>query len=136
MHLGFACKIELSGPHWTLEFGFSFGAFYWTLEFLFIWDFLYLCCIIFAVAMDLLELLFAGFMIYLLYKLVFGLIMPVSRAASQMKSKMNDFNRMQQEHMRQQASPPPHQQGPPPEVRPRSTGAPSKDDYIDFEEVK
>lgn len=89
-------------------------------------------CTIFAGAMDLLELIFAGFMIYLLYKLVFGLIMPVSKAASQMKSKMNDFQRMQQEQMRQQQT----SQAARPQTRPTPTAKPSKDDYIDFEEVK
>jgi hypothetical protein len=82
--------------------------------------------------MDLLELIFAGFMIYLLYKLVFGLIMPVSKAASQMKSKMADFQRAQQEQMHQQQP----AQNPRPEKKPTGQTRPSKDDYIDFEEVK
>ena len=79
-------------------------------------------------------MIFAGFMIYLLYKLVFGLIMPVSRAASQMKSKMTEFQRMQQDQGRQQQTPPPppHQE----QVKPRAEAKPSKDDYIDFEEIK
>ena len=84
--------------------------------------------------MDLLELLFVGFVLYLLYKLVFGLIVPVSRAASDMKSKINDFQRMQQEQHQQAAHQPTQQQ----QVRPTPTPAtrPSKDDYLDFEEVK
>ena len=87
--------------------------------------------------MDLLELIFAGLMIYLLYRLVFGLILPVSRAASQMKGKMADFQRAQQEAMQQQhyqqQAPPPNQR---PQVKPTPTTKPSKDDYLDFEEVK
>ncbi len=68
-------------------------------------------------------------MLYMLYKLVFGLIVPVSKAASQLKSKMNDFNQTQQQMHRQQASPPP-----PPKAAPKK--ASKEDDYIDFEEVK
>jgi len=82
--------------------------------------------------MDLFELIFAGFIIYLLYKLVFGLIVPVSRAASDMKSKMADFQRAQQDQMRQQQAPPPQPQ----QVKPTPSAKPSKDDYLDFEEVK
>jgi hypothetical protein len=83
--------------------------------------------------MDLLELLFAGFMLYLLYKLVFGLIVPVSRAASQMKGKMNEFQRMQQQHTHQQQN----YQAPPQNPAPKPVKKSSKeDDYIDFEEVK
>lgn len=84
--------------------------------------------------MDLLELLFAGFVLYMLYKLVFGLIVPVSRATSDMRSKMADFQRAQQEQMRQQAPPP--QNTARQQVKPVATTKPSKDDYLDFEEVK
>ena len=84
--------------------------------------------------MDLIELIFAGFMLYLLYKLVFGLIMPVSRAASQMKSKMTEFQRMQQDQARHQQAPP--QPPRPQQVKTKAEAKPSKDDYIDFEEVK
>jgi hypothetical protein len=78
---------------------------------------------------DLLELAVTCFVLYMLYKLVFGLIVPVSKAASQLKSKMNDFNQTQQQMHRQQASPPP-----PPKAAPKK--ASKEDDYIDFEEVK
>lgn len=88
--------------------------------------------------MNLLELLFAGFMIYLLYKLVFGLILPVSKAASQMKGKMAEFQRAQQDAMHQQhyQQTPPQNQRPPVKPAPTATTKPSKDDYLDFEEVK
>ena len=79
---------------------------------------------------DLLELGFVCFIIYLLYKLVFGLVLPVSKAASQVKSKMDEFNQMQQQQNRQQQAAPP----PSPRATPKKS---SKDeDYIDFEEVK
>ncbi len=83
--------------------------------------------------MNLLELLFAGFMLYLLYKLVFGLIMPVSRAASQMKGKINEFQRMQQEQMHQQQASQRAPQNPAPKPVKKAS---KEDDYIDFEEVK
>lgn len=89
--------------------------------------------------MDLLELLFAGFMLYLLYKLVFGLIVPVSKATSQMKSRMADFQRAQQDNMqyRQQSSAEPQQnQRAQVKPTPKANTKPSKDDYLDFEEVK
>jgi hypothetical protein len=78
---------------------------------------------------DLIELAFVCFVIYLLYKLVFGLILPVSKAASQVKTKMNEFNRVQQDQMRQQAAPP---QSP----KPAPKKSKKEDDYIDFEEIK
>lgn len=88
--------------------------------------------------MDLLELLFAGFMLYLLYKLVFGLIVPVSKATSQMKSRMTEFQRAQQDHMRYQQGQPQPQQNQQAQVKPtpKASTKPSKDDYLDFEEVK
>jgi len=88
--------------------------------------------------MDLLELLFAGFILYLLYKLVFGLIVPVSKATSQMKSRMTEFQRAQQDHMRYQQGQPQPQQNQQAQVKstPKASTKPSKDDYLDFEEVK
>jgi len=77
----------------------------------------------------LLDLAFVGFIIYLLYKLVFGLVLPVSKAASQVKSKMNEFNQMHQQQTRQQQAAPP----PTPKAAPKKSS--KEDDYIDFEEV-
>jgi hypothetical protein len=79
---------------------------------------------------DLLELAVTCFVIYLLYKLVFNFIMPVSRAASQVKSKMNEFNQMHEQQMRQQ------QPVPPPSPKSSPKKATKDDDSIDFEEVK
>jgi hemolysin activation/secretion protein len=79
---------------------------------------------------DLLELGFVCFIIYLLYKLVFGLVLPVSKAASQVKNKMNEFNQMHQQQARQQQS------APPPTPKPGPKKSSKEDDYIDFEEVK
>ncbi len=79
---------------------------------------------------ELVELGITCFVIYLLYKLVFNFIVPVSKAASQVKSKMNEFNQMHQQQMRQQ------QPVPPPSPKPSPKKASKDDDYIDFEEVK
>ena len=78
---------------------------------------------------ELVELAITCFVIYLLYKLVFNFIVPVSKAASQVKSKMNEFNQMHQQQMRQQ------QPVPPPSPKPSPKKASKEDDYIDFEEV-
>lgn len=72
--------------------------------------------------------LFLLLVFYLLYKLVFDLIIPVSRATSQVRHKMQEMQDLQQAQMRQQQQQQQKQQ---------SAGArPSQDDYIDFEEVK
>jgi hypothetical protein len=69
--------------------------------------------------------------IYLLYRFIFGLVIPVSRTASQIKRKMSEMQQQQsfqqQEYARQQEQPQ-QKQTPTPSVK--------KDDYLDFEEVK
>ncbi len=82
--------------------------------------------------MDLIELAFTCLMLYFLYKLVVGLIMPVTKAASQMKSKMAEFQNMQQEQMRRQQNTRPQAEA----ARPAQKKTSKDDDYIDFEEVK
>ncbi len=78
---------------------------------------------------NLLELFFAGFVIYLIYRLVFDLIIPVSKAASQVKSKINEMHHTQENYKRQtqqQANPTPQP----------SDKANTDGEYIEFEEVK
>jgi len=69
--------------------------------------------------------------IYLLYRFIFGLVIPVSRTASQIKRKMSEMQQQQafqqQEYARQQEQPQ-QKQTPPSSAK--------KDDYLDFEEVK
>jgi Sec-independent protein translocase protein TatA len=65
-------------------------------------------------------------LIYFLYRFIFHFLVPVSKAAREMKNKMNEFqNRMQQ------------QQGFSTRPEPAKEAAPQKKagDYIDFEEV-
>ncbi len=74
------------------------------------------------------EVLFYGIVIYLIYKIVFGLVLPVAQAGKQMKQQFRDFQEnMQQPNNFQQQSPP----------RPNSSQSrETVGDYIDFEEVK
>lgn len=74
-----------------------------------------------------------GLAIYLLYRFIFGLVIPVSKTASQLKQKMTEMQHQQkqafeqQEFARKQAQPQPKE----------TTSNPvKKDDYLDFEEVK
>ena len=78
------------------------------------------------------EWLFTFLVLYLLYKLIFDFIVPVSRVSSQMRSKMNEMNQQQQHQQKQQ-----RQQKPFAEQNSKATNArPASDDYIDFEEIK
>lgn len=78
----------------------------------------------------LLELIFWIFVIYLVYKFVFELLIPTSTVAVQMKNKMRQMQEAQQ-RMQQQMN-----QQQQPAQKKSSAPSPSKDDYIDFEEVK
>jgi hypothetical protein len=73
------------------------------------------------------EWLFSFLVLYLLYKLIFDFILPVSRATSQIKNKMNEMNQQQQN---QYNSPKPN---PPSQPNAKSHHA---DEYIDYEEIK
>ncbi|GGH77826.1 Sec-independent protein translocase protein TatA [Filimonas zeae] len=72
--------------------------------------------------------------LYILYKLVFDLIIPVSRATSQVRSQMRQMQEAQQQQFQQQQQAQAHTAD-----RQRSEPTapkPSKDDYLDFEEIK
>ena len=75
--------------------------------------------------MNIVKLLFELFIIYLLYKLVFELIIPLFNATRQMKHKMADM----QEHMREQQD---RRQA----LESGSHETAKSGDYIDYEEVK
>jgi hypothetical protein len=74
--------------------------------------------------------LLLGFVLYLLYKLVFDLILPVSKATAQVRSKMQE---MQQEQLRQQQAA--HATA---AAQSQKTSPVSRkdEDYIDFEEIR
>ena len=75
------------------------------------------------------KIILYGFLLYLLYKFIFELVIPVSKATSQVKSKMREMQEMQnaqQEQYRQQTAQAQQQ----PEEKKKGG------DYIEFEEVK
>ena len=72
--------------------------------------------------------------IYILYKLIFDFIIPLYKASKQMKGKMKDMQERMQHQQRAQTEQQRQQQQPP--QPPRATERISKDDYIDYEEVK
>ena len=66
--------------------------------------------------------------IYILYRFIFGFVLPVAGAARQMKRQMNAF--------REQQDPKFHQQSNNPTVNTNNNYKASSEDYLDFEEVK
>ncbi|MDB5279094.1 MAG: hypothetical protein JWR61_4049 [Ferruginibacter sp.] len=82
--------------------------------------------------MNIFRLAFELFVLYLLYKLVFELIIPVAKTTKQVKKQFGDMSAQMQEKMnaQQQAN-----------TGYKATKNPAppvnkSDDYIDFEEVK
>ncbi len=75
------------------------------------------------------ELIVWGIVIYLIYKFVFGLVLPVSKAAQQMKDNLKKMEETQQQAGRQ-----PEKTPPPPSQSQASSD--SKGEYIDYEEIK
>lgn len=74
--------------------------------------------------------------LYLLYKLVFDFIVPVSRTTSQFRNHVNEMRNNQQEQMRAQQN---QKQNNASRTKPASskTNTTTTDgEYIDFEEVK
>ena len=71
--------------------------------------------------------------IYILYKFIFGFIIPLYTASKQMKGKMTEMQERMQAQQRAQAEQQRQQQKPQP---PKASEKISKDDYIDYEEVK
>ena len=77
--------------------------------------------------LSMIKLIFYGLVVYLIYKLVFELVIPVSKASSQMREKMQqmqDQQNFQQQQYRQAAEPT------------KAPTAKTDQDYIEFEEVK
>ncbi|TAH06215.1 MAG: hypothetical protein EAZ13_10150 [Sphingobacteriia bacterium] len=80
------------------------------------------------------KILFWCLFIYLAYRFIFELVIPISKTAGQLKRKMTEMQQnqafQQETHNRSQSQQPQSQQ--------RNSGntAVKKDDYIEFEEVK
>ena len=76
-----------------------------------------------------LRLIFELFVIYILYKLIFELILPVAKTTSQIKKKMNEMQKnMQEQQYQQQEVKKSPQSGNPKQEK--------NEDYIDYEEVR
>ena len=73
------------------------------------------------------EWIFAFIVVYFLYKLVFDFIVPVYRASSQIRTKVNEMN---QQYTQTQKPSENHN------TPPNTKVPPAKEDYIDFEEIK
>jgi hypothetical protein len=78
------------------------------------------------------EIIYEFIIAYIIYKLVFGFVVPVYRTGKMMKDSMSkmqeDMSRAQEQFYRQQEQ----QQSRPSTEKPRGID----DDYIDYEEVK
>ena len=78
-----------------------------------------------------LRYLFYAFLIYLAYRLVFHLIIPIYKTTKQVKKQFREMHSRMEDHINQQQA---NQQtaDPRPENKKEQVGG----DYIDFEEVK
>jgi len=79
--------------------------------------------------MALMKLIFYGLLIYLLYKLIFDFVIPVSKATGQIKSKIKEAQDQQRRYYEQQQQAEAQQQT-------QQSTAPKDAEYIDFEEIK
>lgn len=85
------------------------------------------------------KVLFWCLAIYFLYRFIFGLVIPVSRTASQLKKKMAEMQ-AEQAYQQQEAFQTRQNQAQQKQTTGSGNGTftnkASKDDYLDFEEVK
>lgn len=72
--------------------------------------------------------------IYILYKVIFSFIIPLYTAATQMKSKMTDMQQRMQQQQQAQAEQQRQQNQNSPLEKPAAKI--TKEDYIDYEEIK
>ncbi|CAN5130825.1 hypothetical protein BH11BAC5_BH11BAC5_23070 [soil metagenome] len=82
--------------------------------------------------MNIFRLAFELFVLYLLYKLVFELIIPVAKTTKQVKKQFGDMSAQMQEKMNQQQQANASYKA----TKTPATPVNKNDDYIDFEEVK
>ena len=80
--------------------------------------------------MGLIRVIFELLVLYLLYKLIFDFIIPVYRTTKQVNKKMGEMQSRMNEQMNQQ------QAGGEPGTPKDKQAKPSREDYIEFEEVK
>ena len=84
------------------------------------------------------KLLIYGFLIYLLYKLVFNVVLPVRNGVKTVRQNMEEMQRKMAEAQGQNANYSGFTNQNPPKAAPKSNQDSEKKDtdYIDFEEVK
>ena len=81
--------------------------------------------------MNIFRLAFELFALYLLYKLIFDFIIPLTKTTKQVKKQFSEMSAQMREKMQQQETQ--FSKTPPANTaKPRS----KQDDYIEFEEVK
>lgn len=79
------------------------------------------------------KIIFWTIILYMLYKFVFNVVVPVSKTAKDVKSKIKEMQEQQQQFFTaQQQQTEQHQQ----QAKNATSTAVDKGDYIDFEEVK
>lgn len=79
--------------------------------------------------MSFFKIILWAFVLYYLYKFIFTLVVPVTKVAREMKSKVEQMQTMQQDQQHTQQNTVHHQQT-------KAKPAPDKADYIEFEEIK
>ena len=79
------------------------------------------------------KLIIYGILLYLLYKFVFELVIPVSKATSQVKDKLK---KMQEEQLKQQQYQQQQAQAAEIQAQQAKQAGTKSGDYIEFEEVK
>ncbi len=84
------------------------------------------------------KLVFYGFLIYLLYKVIFDVVVPVSKGVKSVRQNMEEMQRKMAEAQQQNATNSGFASQNTPKSAPKSSSKPvEKDaDYIDFEELK
>ena len=75
------------------------------------------------------KIILYGFLLYLLYKFIFELVIPVSKATSQVKDKLREMQAQQQAQQ-------PYQQQQPTAGTHEPVQKTTDRDYIEFEDVK
>ena len=84
--------------------------------------------------MSIIRLAFELLILYLLYKLVFDLIIPVAKTTKQVKKQFGDMSAQLQEKMNQQQAQ--QKNNAFNATKTHEKPVTKKDDYIDFEEIK
>jgi Sec-independent protein translocase protein TatA len=83
--------------------------------------------------MGLFKVIAWGIIIYFLYKFIFGVVVPVSKAAGEMKSKIAQMQQQQDQYLKQQQQ---HFQQQQAKQHQTTTKTEIEGEYIDYEEIK